>query len=103
MSSPNYTITLFLCLSPFGWFGVQHMYLGNRIRGALYFLFFWTLIPAILSLIEGVQLMRNGRDRFIQKYGTKKDLEEYHYEKLKEHNPELALEVQDEFTNDDSE
>lgn len=37
-----------------GGLGVHHFYMGRSLRGLLYLLFCWTLIPAILSLLEAV-------------------------------------------------
>ena len=44
-------VAVVLCLL-LGGIGMHHWYLGNYIRGILYLLFFWTLIPAILSFID---------------------------------------------------
>jgi TM2 domain-containing membrane protein YozV len=35
-----------------GGFGAHHFYLGRTGLGVLYLVFFWTLIPAIIALIE---------------------------------------------------
>lgn len=37
-----------------GGLGVHHFYLGNVGRGVLYLCFFWTGIPALAGLIEGI-------------------------------------------------
>lgn len=39
-----------------GGFGVHQFYLGHVGKGILYLVFFWTWIPAIIGLIEGVML-----------------------------------------------
>lgn len=37
-----------------GGFGAHHFYLGHTVVGVLFILFFWTLIPAIIALIEAI-------------------------------------------------
>lgn len=37
-----------------GGLGVHHFYMGRSLRGLLYLLFCWTLIPALLSLLEAI-------------------------------------------------
>ena len=44
-------IAILLCLF-LGGIGAHHFYLGHTIRGLFYLLFFWTLIPLFLSLID---------------------------------------------------
>ena len=39
--------TLFL-----GGLGAHHFYLGRKRRGVLYACFFWTCVPALVSLVE---------------------------------------------------
>lgn len=41
----------------FGGFGIHHFYLGNAGLGILYILFFWTLIPAFVALIEAIMYL----------------------------------------------
>ncbi len=40
----------------FGGFGVHKFYLGQTAQGLLYFLFFWTFIPAIIAFFEAIVL-----------------------------------------------
>lgn len=35
-----------------GWMGAHRFYLGQPFKGALYLLFFWTLVPFFFSLID---------------------------------------------------
>ena len=35
-----------------GFIGIHKFYLGSKTAGVLYLVFFWTFIPAILSLID---------------------------------------------------
>jgi len=45
------TVAILLALF-LGGFGAHHFYLGNKGAGLLYLLFFWTLIPSFVALIE---------------------------------------------------
>ncbi len=38
--------------------------------GVLYFVFFWTFIPALIGLIEGIGFLLMSEEEFAQKYGT---------------------------------
>lgn len=40
-----------------GTFGIHKFYLQNKSQGILYLLFFWTGIPTILGLIEGIRYL----------------------------------------------
>lgn len=40
-----------------GGIGIHHFYLGNTTKGVLYLLFFWTAIPAIIALFEGIRYL----------------------------------------------
>ena len=39
-----------------GVFGLHRFYLHQNVRGLLYLLFFWTLIPSFLGIIDGIFL-----------------------------------------------
>jgi TM2 domain-containing membrane protein YozV len=52
-----------------GGFGVHKFYLGKVGQGALYLLFFWTLIPLIASLIEGIMYLTMTDGDFAATYG----------------------------------
>lgn len=47
----NLALALILCLVG-GTFGIQRIYLGRRRSALLMFLFFWTGIPAVISLFD---------------------------------------------------
>lgn len=49
--------------------GVHQFYLGRISKGLLYFLFCWTVIPLILSIIDVVLLLTMNNATFNQKYG----------------------------------
>ena len=51
-----------------GIFGLHHWYLGNTVRGILYLLFFWTMIPWIISLIESVMFLAMSDNEFNAQY-----------------------------------
>lgn len=51
-----------------GGIGVHHFYLGNNLRGALYLVFFWTLIPALAGFIEGILYLTKTDEEFERKY-----------------------------------
>lgn len=51
-----------------GGIGVHHFYLGNSKKGIKYLLFFWTLIPAIISFFEGIKILTSDQVAFDEKY-----------------------------------
>lgn len=48
------TILLTLIL---GGLGIHKFYLGQKVKGILYFIFCWTSIPSILALIDVVKFI----------------------------------------------
>lgn len=52
-----------------GSFGVHRFYLGQVGWGILYALFFWTLIPGVAGLIEGILYLTMSDEEFEAKYG----------------------------------
>ncbi|MBI1325939.1 DUF4339 domain-containing protein [bacterium] len=52
----------------FGSFGIHKFYLRQPVAGFLRILFFWTLIPAILGLFEGISLLTMTDRQFAEKY-----------------------------------
>ena len=52
-----------------GGIGIHKFYLGKVGQGILYLLFCWTLIPAIIGLIEGIVYLTMSDQSFLQKYG----------------------------------
>ena len=52
-----------------GGIGAHKFYLGKIGQGILYLLFFWTYIPAILGLIEGIIYLTKSDEQFAMKYG----------------------------------
>lgn len=53
-----------------GGLGVHKFYLGQSGMGVLYLLFFWTGIPAIVALIEGVMYLTMSDEDFNLKYNS---------------------------------
>lgn len=51
-----------------GGFGVHKFYLGKNGQGLLYLLFFWTMIPALFGLVEGIRYLVADPDEFALKY-----------------------------------
>jgi TM2 domain-containing membrane protein YozV len=54
----------------FGGFGIHQFYLGKSLKGLLYLLFFWTLIPAILAVIDFFILAFMDENKFNKKYNS---------------------------------
>ena len=52
-----------------GGLGVHKFYLGRVLQGVIYLLFFWTFLPAIISLIEGIVYLTMSDAEFAKKYG----------------------------------
>ena len=52
-----------------GDFGAHKFYLGQPGLGVLYLVFFWTFIPGIIGLIEGIILLTMTDEAFVQKHG----------------------------------
>ena len=55
----------------FGGFGVHQFYLGNTTRGIFYVVFFWTLIPSILSIIDAIKVLSMDDRTFDERYNWK--------------------------------
>lgn len=51
-----------------GGIGAQKFYLGQTKKGIVYLLFFWTYIPFILSVIEGIRILFMSDSEFNGKY-----------------------------------
>ena len=55
-----------------GGLGIHKFYLGQIGKGIVYIIFCWTYIPAILALIEGIQILSMTEEKFQEKYVTNK-------------------------------
>ena len=61
-------ITAVLLAFFLGGIGAHKFYLGSIGLGILYLLFFWTGIPLIIALIEGIVYLRMSEEAFKAKY-----------------------------------
>ena len=61
MKDKNVAAVLALFL---GWFGVHKFYLGRIGAGIVYLVFFWTMIPALLGMIDFFVLALMDNDEF---------------------------------------
>ncbi len=52
-----------------GTFGAHKFYLGQTFQGFLYLVFFWTGVPTIVGIIEGLVYLSMDDNSFYQKYG----------------------------------
>lgn len=52
-----------------GAFGAHKFYLGQPIWGLIYLVFFWTGIPMLLGLIEGIGYLLTSDAEFARRYG----------------------------------
>lgn len=51
-----------------GWAGVHRFYLGDTGLGLLYLCFFWTGIPAIVGIVEGILYLTKTDEEFQRRY-----------------------------------
>ena len=49
--------------------GAHKFYLGKTGMGILYLVFFWTMIPGIIGLVEGILYLTMSDEKFAEKYG----------------------------------
>lgn len=52
----------------FGWFGAHKFYLGQKAQGWLYLVFFWTLLPLVMSLFDLLGLLFTSSHRFDDRF-----------------------------------
>ncbi len=55
----------------FGAFGVHRLYLGQW-WGLLYLVLFWTWIPGLIALVEGIVFLCTSDSKWLAKYGNTK-------------------------------
>src|SRR5258706_5044939 len=68
--SPVSKALLLLLTFFFGGVGAHKFYLGKYWQGALYLIFFWTGIPALISLVEFLIYVFTGSERLNEKYSA---------------------------------
>jgi TM2 domain-containing membrane protein YozV/ribosomal protein L40E len=66
-SEHNKTTAALLALF-LGGLGMHKFYLGRTGMGLIYLVFCWTLIPAFISLVEGIQFLSMSESEFAMKY-----------------------------------
>lgn len=54
-----------------GDFGAHKFYLGKPGVGLIYLLFFWTGIPAVIGIIEGIIYLLSSEEDFQRKYSKR--------------------------------
>ncbi len=52
-----------------GGIGGHKFYLGKPIQGLVYLIFCWTMIPAVVGLVEGITYIASSDEAFQAKYG----------------------------------
>ncbi len=52
-----------------GDFGVHKFFLGQPGLGILYLVFFWTFIPGLVGIVEGIIYLTTSDEAFAAKYG----------------------------------
>jgi TM2 domain-containing membrane protein YozV len=55
-----------------GWAGGQKFYFGKWIQGTLCLIFFWTIIPYIIAIIDFYILLLQSDESFDKEYNTPK-------------------------------
>jgi TM2 domain-containing membrane protein YozV/ribosomal protein L40E len=66
-SEHNKTTAALLALF-LGGLGLHKFYLGRTGMGLIYLVFCWTFIPALISLVEGIQFLSMSESEFAIKY-----------------------------------
>jgi TM2 domain-containing membrane protein YozV len=69
MKKKNRIAAILLALF-FGSFGVHRFYLRKPFSGVLYIIFFWTGIPAVLSVIGAFRFAFMSDEKFDEKYNS---------------------------------
>jgi TM2 domain-containing membrane protein YozV len=54
-----------------GWLGIHKFYLGDTKMGVIYLIFFWTAIPGVVGLIEGIIWLTQSDEVWLAKYGDR--------------------------------
>ncbi len=54
-----------------GSFGIHKFYLGDTTLGIVYLVFFWTGIPGIIGLVEGIIWLTQSNQVWLARYGDR--------------------------------
>ena len=65
-TTKNYKVAALLAII-LGSFGAHKFYMGKYLMGILYLALFWTWIPGIVGIIEGVMIFMGGQEKFESK------------------------------------
>jgi len=77
----------------FGVFGFQKFYLGEKHKGILSILFFWTFIPSLIGLIDFIKLAVMNEDKFNDLYNFGKGLTQNLQQKSQIAKPEIKITI----------
>ena len=58
-----------------GWVGGHHWYLGNYLRGFLYFILWWSLYPATAAGVEMLLYVLSSDQSFDKRYPPRKSVD----------------------------
>ena len=58
-----------------GGFGIHRFYLGQKLLGILYLIFFWTFIPFFIAFIDFIVILTSSDDKFNLKYNSNYEIE----------------------------
>lgn len=70
MTEKNRSTAAFLALL-LGLFGVHKFYLGRPVAGLVYLMFFWSGIPGVVALVEGILYLVQSDADFNRTYNLK--------------------------------
>ncbi len=57
-------VTAGLFAAMFGLFGLHKFYLRQYGQGIIYLVFFWTIIPGVVGLVEGIRYLTMSDEQF---------------------------------------
>lgn len=53
-----------------GGLGAHKFYLGDTVKGIIYLLTCWTIIPGIIGLVEGIKYLTMSNEEFDERYNN---------------------------------